>query len=101
MSTIPNLAPNMNTRVMELEEIFSDISVDDFIWIEMREGAEKGIDEDDVFCLRVADKDNWLWVAHPMGLTDLWYEEYGKLWRVWNICPSDSDRFNTPWKEVE
>ncbi len=90
------------TKPLSKEQLFmrmqqGQIEVGDFVWVEMREGCEKGVEDDELFHLRIADLDAWMWVAHPMGLTDLLYEEYGKKWRIWFDYADEVNRLAFPW----
>ena len=86
MKTIPNLAPDMNARILTLEEVLELVTADDFVWVEFK--GWTGKDADEVFHLRVTEiTDDSITFREPHDYWDEDIDDYNKTWRIWNICP--------------
>ena len=97
MNTIPNIAPDMNAKLLTLDEVKSLVNDDDFVWVELNHNYFDGC-EDETFHLRVGMKHSmFIDLCLPMEALHLPYEDYNKVWRIWNMCPVwDNDEI---WEE--
>lgn len=87
MNTIPNVAPDMNARVLSPNEVKDLVTADDFVWVELK--GWFGKDNDEVFHLRVAEiTDDVITFREPHDYWDEDLEDYNYSWRIWNICPT-------------
>lgn len=97
MRTIPNLATVINPETIFVTEVKSFVEEGDFVWLDLRKWDEdcRIIDEDEIFHLCILNIGNdSIDFATPFGILHLEMQDYDRTWRLWNLCPNESE----PWR---